>query len=57
MNFYLTLSAVFVYFFITNIHLSVAEERVITAINDNGCAKPTTIEIKPAKYNLWPNLK
>jgi hypothetical protein len=32
-----------------------AHESIITAINANGCAKPTKIEIKPAVYNSWPN--
>ena len=28
---------------------------IIAAINDNGCAKPTSIEIKPVTYSVWPN--
>jgi hypothetical protein len=28
---------------------------VNVTINDSGCVKPTTIEIKPAVYNAWPN--
>ena len=31
------------------------DKNLIAAINDSGCVKPTTIEIKPAVYNAWPN--
>ena len=40
----------------TNKHIGVTETNIIAAINDNGCATKTNIEIKPPVYKrMWPN--
>jgi hypothetical protein len=44
-----------VFIVLTNVHLDVTEGNIIAAINDNGCATQTTIEVKPPVYSMWPN--
>jgi hypothetical protein len=34
-----------------------ARHEITVAISDSGLSKETSIEIMPAKYNSWPNLK
>jgi hypothetical protein len=34
-----------------------AGHEITVAISDGGLSKETSIEIKPAVYKIWPNLK
>ena len=36
---------------------AMANHDIQAVIQDNGCAKPTKLELKPAVYNTWPNNK
>ena len=54
MNFYIIIISMFAYFYITNDHIDIRHDDVITAINDNGCASKISgeVEIRPLPIRI-----